>query len=188
MLARWQPYRWQALFRCGRCAHRHAGDDWAGARLYSGHRACGGCGRKWVAASRRCDAPPAVPPTTLEGQCRRCGWRGPVPVEGRRLHDAAAVDPHFGLALVLQAGTRAGPVWAYNAEHLQTLADFAAAPLRERGPCFNRSLFSRLPTWMKLARHRVLLQRTVARLQQRLSTLPACPPMPDAVQPPSAPD
>jgi len=29
-------------------------------------------------------------------------------------------------------------------------------------------MFSRLPQWMKLARHRVLLQRAVERLQKRL--------------------
>ncbi|MCD7100331.1 hypothetical protein [Stenotrophomonas sp. MMGLT7] len=177
--AHWQPYQWQARFRCGSCGHRLEQGQWAGAREYRGHRACGHCGYKWVGAGKRFESAPAVPPVELEGCCQRCGWRGPVPVEVHIVRDGAAVDPHFGLALALQVDTRAGTVWAYNREHLRSLADFAAATLRERGPSVNRSLFSRMPTWMKLARHRVLLQRALVRLQARLDGLPACPAWPD---------
>jgi len=47
------------------------------------------------------------------------------------------------------------------------LHEYASATLREsRG--HHRSMFSRLPQWMKLARNRVLLQRAVERLQRRL--------------------
>ncbi|EQM80703.1 hypothetical protein L681_11200 [Stenotrophomonas maltophilia MF89] len=85
----------------------------------------------------------------------------------RPLRDAEPADPHFGLPLRLVEPTRAGLLWAYNAEHLQALHEYAGATLREsRG--HHRSMFSRLPQWMKLARNRVLLQRAVERLQRRL--------------------
>jgi len=83
------------------------------------------------------------------------------------LRESEAADPHFGLPLRLAEPTRAGLVWAYNAEHLQALHDYATATLRQ-GSGYNGSMFSRLPQWMKLARNRVLLQRAVERLQRRL--------------------
>ncbi len=85
----------------------------------------------------------------------------------RPLRDAEPADPHFGLPLRLVESTRAGLLWAYNAEHLQALHEYAGATLRE-GRGHHRSMFSRLPQWMKLARNRVLLQRAVERLQRRL--------------------
>lgn len=171
--AAWQPYAWRALLRC-RCGLRlDETSPWQGPSELSGSRACGGCGHKWVGVRRMLAQPPQHPPATLEGCCARCAWRGPVPVHARPLRDGSAVDPHFGLPLLLQEPTRAGLLWAYNARHLQTLATFASAPLRERRGAGNRSLFSRLPLWMKLARHRPLLLRAVRRLQARLATLPA---------------
>lgn len=85
----------------------------------------------------------------------------------RPLRDAEPADPHFGLPLRLVESTRAGLLWAYNAEHLQALHEYAGATLRE-GRGHHRSMFSRLPQWMKLARNRALLQRAVERLQRRL--------------------
>lgn len=73
------------------------------------------------------------------------------------------------MPLRLVQPTRAGLLWAYNAEHLQTLHDYASAALRERGGTHNRSMISRLPQWMKLARNRRLLQKAVERLQTRLA-------------------
>ncbi len=83
------------------------------------------------------------------------------------LRDAEPADPHFGMPLWLVEPTRAGLLWAYNAEHLQALHDYATATLRESSG-HHRSMFSRLPQWMKLARNRVLLQRAVERLQRQL--------------------
>ena len=71
----------------------------------------------------------------------------------RPLRDAEPADPHFGLPLRLVESTRAGLLWAYNAEHLQALHEYAGATLRE-GRGHHRSMFSRLPQWMKLARNR----------------------------------
>ncbi|WP_414496059.1 hypothetical protein [Stenotrophomonas maltophilia] len=148
---------------CGCCV---AG-DWVGPVRYSGYRPCGYCGHKWVRAElHRARATP--PLRTLAADCGQCGRSSEVEVTLSRWRGNEAIDPHFGLPLRLVEKTAAGVLWAYNEAHLQALHDYAAAPLRERAGVTNRSMFSRLPQWMKLGRNRVLLQRTVERLQRRL--------------------
>ena len=88
-----------------------------------------------------------------------------------RVRGAEALDPHFGLPLLLVEKTAAGLLWAYNPVHLQALHDYAVAPLRERAGVANGSMFSRLPQWMKLARNRVLLQKATARLIAKASAI-----------------
>ncbi|PAM57914.1 hypothetical protein CEJ63_20935 [Acinetobacter baumannii] len=134
---------------------------------YSGYRPCGYCGHKWVSAEvRQARAASAV--RTLVADCSQCGRSSEVDVTLSRLRGNEAIDPHFGLPLRLVERTAAGLLWAYNEDHLQALHDYAVAPLRERAGVTNASMFSRLPQWMKLARNRVLLQRSVERLQKRL--------------------
>ncbi len=84
-----------------------------------------------------------------------------------RARGADALDPHFGLPLLLVEKTAAGVLWAYNAAHLQALHDYADAPLRERVGVSNGSMFSRLPQWMKLARNRALLRKATTRLMAK---------------------
>ncbi|MDT3432494.1 MULTISPECIES: hypothetical protein [Stenotrophomonas] len=132
-----------------------------------GHRPCGYCGHQWLCVNRHIAS--GVPaPTTFPARCEQCGRTSDVSVTASPLREAEAADPHFGLPLRLVEPTRAGLLWAYNAEHLQALHDYAVSALRERGAVHNGSMFSRLPQWMKLARNRVLLQRAVERLQRRL--------------------
>ncbi|MDX2257665.1 MAG: hypothetical protein NW205_01995 [Hyphomicrobiaceae bacterium] len=83
-------------------------------------------------------------------------------------------DPYFGLDLWLVEATRHGIVFAYNAEHLDALAAFVGADLRERhrlAPTTlrNRTFQARLPRWMKLARNRQHVLAALARLRQRLA-------------------
>jgi hypothetical protein len=99
-----------------------------------------------------------VPLRTLAADCSQCGRSSDVEVTRSRWRGNEAIDPDFGLPLRLVEKTAAGLLWAYNAEHLQALHDYARATLRE-GSGHHRSMFSRLPQWMKLARNRVLLQR-----------------------------
>jgi hypothetical protein len=95
-----------------------------------------------------------------------CGWHvdaeiqwWPEPVEG--------TDPLFGLDLWLRAPFRSHVLWAYNAEHLRFLREYVAADLRERVPTQNGSMASRLPKWIKSARHRGDLLSAITRLEAR---------------------
>ncbi|MDQ7310970.1 hypothetical protein O0J15_07275 [Stenotrophomonas sp. Sm10] len=147
---------------CSRCGS----GDWVGPVRYSGYRPCGYCGHQWVRIEvRRARATP--PLRTMAADCSQCGRSSDVEVTRSRWLGNEAIDPDFGLPLRLVEKTSAGLLWAYNAEHLQALHDYAAARLRE-GSGHHRSMFSRLPQWMKLARNQVLLQRAVERLQRRL--------------------
>lgn len=114
----------------------------------------------------------ASPPLkSLAANCAHCGRSSEVTVSVAQVRGTEAVDPHFGMSLLLIEKTAAGPLWAYNAAHLQALHDYAAAPLRESTGIANRSMFSRLPQWMKLARNRVLLQKATARLIAKASAI-----------------
>ena len=63
-------------------------------------------------------------------------------------------DPHVGLPLHFQRAVLGHTLWAYNREHLVYLRDFIGATNRVREPNRNSSLASRLPDWMKAAKHR----------------------------------
>lgn len=81
------------------------------------------------------------------------------------------VDPFFGLPLWLQAPCCGRTLWAYNGEHLGTLAGYVSAGLREEAqPRAGYTMVEILPRWMKLAKHRREVLRVVDRLRR---TLPA---------------
>jgi hypothetical protein len=79
-------------------------------------------------------------------------------------------DPHFGYRLWLQTRCAGEILWAYNAEHLEFLREYAAASLRERVPNANASLASRLPRWIKRSHNRRAILRAVKRLAVKLGS------------------
>ncbi|MFJ6621599.1 hypothetical protein ACIQOW_29005 [Kitasatospora sp. NPDC091335] len=82
------------------------------------------------------------------------------------------VDPYFELPLWLDAECCGGRrLWAYNPAHLDLLEDYVAAGLRERGAVPGMTLVARLPAWVKSAKHRDEVLRTIRRL--RASVPPA---------------
>jgi hypothetical protein len=94
-------------------------------------------------------------------------------LQPHKLYEAIeCIDPHFGLPLLLVEAGRFGPIWAYNAEHLAALKGYISATLRERtSSAGNKSLFSRLPAWMKTAKNRDSVSKRLAKLEGRLPTL-----------------
>ncbi len=83
----------------------------------------------------------------------------------------APVDPFYRLPLWLQANFRGHILWAYNVQHLDLLESYVAARLRERGPNPGpMSMLDRLPSWLKSAKNRDEILRTITRLR---ATLPA---------------
>ncbi|WP_329262309.1 hypothetical protein OG223_45155 [Streptomyces sp. NBC_01478] len=71
--------------------------------------------------------------------------------------------------LWLRTRTRHGELWAYNLQHLDLIRRFVAADLRERAPWYDTgqkmTLVARLPAWMKSAKNRDEMLRTVDRLR-----------------------
>ena len=128
--------------------------------------ACPRCGER--AVSRAMGEPKWNGPRRLT--CTRCAhvadWHGD------RIATGDAHDPHFGLPLWLRAPCCGQTLWAYNPRHLDFLADYIGATLRERARgdhgWANASLASRLPKWMQLARHRDEVRKGIERLRARL--------------------
>jgi hypothetical protein len=100
-------------------------------------------------------------------------YTGGVVIDG---HDdamlmGAPVDPHFWLPLWLQTDCRGNALWFYNLEHMEFVEDYVAAKLRERKPhphYRNRTMSSRLPTWIKLARNRDAVLKCIGQLHTKL--------------------
>jgi hypothetical protein len=77
-------------------------------------------------------------------------------------------DWYFRLPLWLQTSCCGQTFWAYNGEHLDFLQRYVQADLRERLPNKNSSLASRLPAWMKDAKHRDEVLRGIEALRKKL--------------------
>ncbi|WP_141207993.1 hypothetical protein [Streptomyces griseorubiginosus] len=71
--------------------------------------------------------------------------------------------------LWLRAGTRHGELWAYDLAHLDLIRRFVAASLRERDPWYEHgrkmTCVARLPVWVKRARNRDEVLRTIDRMR-----------------------
>jgi len=91
------------------------------------------------------------------------GWWGEV----RKY--SGAIDPLFGLPLWLQVPCCGEVLWAYNAAHLDFLAQYIQATLRERqGRMGNHHAIAvRLPRWLKLAKNRDALFQGIQRLKAK---------------------
>lgn len=64
-------------------------------------------------------------------------------------------DPFFGRPLWLRTSCVGQVLWAYNERHIDDLAEYVAAPLREsRAGSGTWGMFPRLPRWMKRADNR----------------------------------
>ncbi|QEN00988.1 hypothetical protein EWH46_09520 [Sphaerotilus sulfidivorans] len=165
--ATWSPYKWNAKFECSNCnlvLSSEAG-HWVGAVRAAGRQPCGYCGHKWLTPTVAYEALPPEPPTQLAAECPECGRQTFVTATlTRALPEDRSCDPHFGLSLRLATSTRHGTVWAYNLRHLNELSGYVTAKLRVRQNSGNRAMFSRLPKWMKLAKHRDEIAKALCKL------------------------
>jgi hypothetical protein len=84
----------------------------------------------------------------------------------------ALVDNCFGLPLWMQTPCAGHTLWAFNARHLAYLKEFLEAEVRERRGTANASVISRLPAWLKSAKHRDDALRAVERLEHLLTATP----------------
>jgi transcription elongation factor Elf1 len=155
---------------CGACGHSVSSEfdpaSWLGPVHVTASGRCGQCGRVLQRSLGRREKAPARSTSTL--RCPGCQHRTVVPLHLTPARAGDAVDPWFGLPLWLQTSCCGEVLWARNASHLQFLANYVGATLRERAPNQNRSTVSRLPKWMKAAKHRSSILACIAHLQQTL--------------------
>ncbi|RAY16859.1 TFIIB-type zinc ribbon-containing protein [Actinomadura craniellae] len=102
--------------------------------------------------------------------CRACGharnWR-----ETKKASSCwgGEVDPYFRQPLWLCADCCGGhTLWAFNERHLDILENYVSARLRERGEYVGMTMLARLPAWLKSAKHRTEILRTIGRLRASL--------------------
>lgn len=100
--------------------------------------------------------------------CFYCGytktWKG-----NARRGKGGPLDWYFGLPLWLQTPCRGNILWAFNEEHLDFLERYVTATQRikfnAKGQPRNGTMASRLPLWMKSAKNRDEVIKSIARLK-----------------------
>ena len=160
--ARWRSRR---TFSCLHCAHSLGESDsrWFGPLRGIARRRCGRCGRwleKRLQSHKRGRS-------KLELECPGCSALSLATCDWHRENDGTR-DPHFGLPLWLQTRCCGHTLWALNQPHLTFLRGFVSAQVRERVSNRNASLVSRLPKWLKLARNRESVLKSLTSLENRL--------------------
>lgn len=104
--------------------------------------------------------------------CRSCGhvreWPGVHKDAGSCW--GGPFDPYFRQPLWLRAECCKGQtLWAYNERHLDVLESYVDARVRERGRYGGMTMLAKLPAWMKSAKNRTEILRTIHRLRASLS-------------------
>lgn len=107
--------------------------------------------------------------TAHRAACGACAWSGES--DGGSYVLGHAFDPWLRLPLWLVTTVRGETLWAYNARHLDLLAGYVAAGLRERDttPGLPMSVAERLPAWVKSAKNRDAVLAGIERLRERLA-------------------
>lgn len=110
--------------------------------------------------------------------CTTCAyttdWLRQISSEAPPAIGLGPVLEEFGLELWLQRPCCGEVLWAYNAPHLQFLAEYVGAQQRERWPDTNEGwqplggLGRRLPQWMLLAKNREAVLHGIEALRERL--------------------
>ena len=99
--------------------------------------------------------------------CSNCGHIETC--EGKNAIIGNSKDWYFQRPLWLQISTCGKTLWAYNLQHLDLLESYVSAKLRERKPNVNRSVASRLPNWIKLAKNRDEILKAIGKLKEKLT-------------------
>lgn len=161
-----------ARFNCHHCQHQlhNEAGKWQGQVCVEGRRPCGRCGRRWLEVSEYYPNHSAVPRKIWKKRCIGCNTIWPVDVKTRAVFsDTHDQEPYFGLALHLVEPTRHGTLYAYNATQVAVLREYVQADIR-KGTHPNGCYFSRLPAWIKGAKHRGEILRALDKMADRAIT------------------
>ena len=146
------------------------GVDWFGACCVEGQRSCGYCGARGLMYCKRIDAGKTRVSRQVQVRCPGCKHESELTLSIMPMGDnAAGHEPATGMRLARSEPVMQGrSVWAYNAGHQTELARYVAARLREGAMVANASFVSRLPAWLKSARHRNKVLAAIERIERRM--------------------
>jgi hypothetical protein len=165
-----------ARVQCLRCSfNRDLGRndiEWKGPVIGMVCQRRSNCGYKWLTAEVWKERYSSRIKQTIRLECPAChemsdlklGW-----IEDR--YTRRPFDPYFGFPLWLQAETCGQVLWAYNKDHLHAIRAYIGAAHRERAEDGKWSMMTRLPKWMKSARNRDALLKSIERLEGKLEAI-----------------
>lgn len=112
---------------------------------------------------------PHDPPLQRRGRrrmtCRGCGHADDSEMD-RPPRDSVSHDWYYQRPLFLQRSCCGQVLYAYNLEHLEWLASYVGATLRE-GARHHHGMAARLPRWIKAAGNRDQVLRCIEQLRER---------------------
>jgi hypothetical protein len=77
-------------------------------------------------------------------------------------------DWYFALPLWLQIPCCGEELWVFNERHLDFLENYVRATLRDETSNVNKSLISRLPSWIKSSKNREKILQALQKLRAKL--------------------
>ncbi len=126
----------------------------------------------------KCSGKGAVVPFSgekLRASCANCGFskNQRENSHGFYWYDENPTDGYFGYNLWLQIDCGGNSLWAFNNRHLNFLVSYVNTKLRQRSNDIewgwqNSSLISRLPKWIKSAKNRELIIKSLQALRARV--------------------
>jgi len=166
----------EARVQCLKCSFSRnwASDEseWKGPVIGSARQRCPNCGAKWLIAEVWKERYSNRIKQTVRVECSSCSKKSEMKLNWRKDRFLGQpFDPYFGLPLSLQIETCGQILWAYNKGHLLTLKEYISAAHRERAKAGKWSMMTRLPKWMKSAKNRDALLKSIERLEEKLGAI-----------------
>ena len=164
------PFLNQGKVVCFRCSFvRVAPSAWFGPMVGYVRQQCGQCGYRQSRHRIKQEHTSQSLPATIPVTCPACSHQAARQIEWlRAVSSDSAIDLTFGLPLWLQTNCCNHILWAYNKEHILALKTYIAS--KQRGQCTRSkwSMITRLPQWMKSAKHRLAILKGLDQLDERL--------------------
>lgn len=146
---------------------------WTKGKLYnrvvgSSQQRCPNCGHKWLRARIESEAGKRLS-NKQSVICPTCNQRVAIDLKWSiEWQGDLPVDPYFGYDLWLQAECCGKILWVYNENHLQTLRSYIEARIRDGRYRGKWSMITRLPHWVKAAKNRDCVVKSINTLEKRL--------------------
>ncbi len=110
--------------------------------------------------------------TSITTPCPHCGMTRtfePRNEEYRLVYSeqGKATDPVFHLPLWFQMEVKGELFWAFNREHLLEIKNYVNSKLRERQTSTHTTMVERLPTFIKEAKNREAIIKTIDKLERK---------------------
>ncbi|PKA16137.1 hypothetical protein [Leptospira haakeii] len=99
--------------------------------------------------------------------CSGCKKASVIKVEVSRETVKFGIDPIFGLSLWLHVVVSNEDLWFYNYTHMQDIKNYISADIREKLHTKAKTMFTKLPKWMKSAKYRLKVLELIEKLEKK---------------------